>query len=303
MNDSNSPVGQHWPTLTEELAKNGESADQSIGEFIKRARKLSDEQVNQILTYQRERGVRFGEAAVALKFVTTEDVLWALSQQFQYPYASANAEAHVSPELIAAADPFSSEAEVFRDLRSQLMLGPLNSTEVRRALAVVSPDSGDGKTFFAANLAVVLSQLGARTLLIDADMRTPRLHELFGVENRVGLSSILLGRAAPSVVQPVAALPSMFLLPVGTVPPNPLELVQSPAFGRLLQEVLLKFDYVVVDTPAMVHGSDARVIATKCGAALAIGRKGASRIKSMKSLIDGLGKSTVKFAGVIMNEY
>jgi protein-tyrosine kinase len=301
MNESNSTTGRYWPMLTDEIPVDN-ATDQSIGDFIKRTRKLSDEEIARILAYQKDKGVRFGEAAVALKMVSAEDVLWALSQQFHYPYASGDGST-ISPELVVAADPFSNQAEVFRDLRSQLIMGALNPEESRRALAVVSPNAGDGKTFFAANLAVVLSQLGARTLLIDADMRTPRQHELFRVDNKVGLSSILLGRASPSVVQPVADLSTLFLIPVGTTPPNPLELVQSPAFNHLIQEVLLKFDYVVVDTPAMVHGADARVIAAKCGAAIAMGRQGTTTMKAMKTLMSGLAKSPVKVAGVLMNEY
>lgn len=301
MNDSFRPKGPPWPLLAEGIPTTS-PADEVIGDFIKRMRQLTDEQVGQIVAYQRSKGVRFGEAAVALKFVSADDVRWALSQQFNYPYALGE-RARLSPELVVASDPFSSVAEVFRDLRSQLIAGVLSGKDARRALAVVSPDTGDGKTFFAANLAVVLSQLGARTLLIDADMRTPRQHELFGAESKVGLSTALLGRAEVNVVQPVADLSTLFLLPVGTVPPNPLELVQNPAFSRLMQDVLLKFDHVVVDTPAMTHGADHRVIAGVCGAALAVGRQGQSRMKAMKALMASLGKLPVKVAGVVMNEH
>ena len=141
-----------------------------------------------------------------------------------------------------------------------------------------APSSGDGKTFFAANLAVALAQLGGRTLLVDADMRGPRQHEVFGIENdrRACRASC---RAVPSrsVIQQVAGLPSLFVLPVGITPPNPLELVERPAFGLLMRELLSKFDHVVVDTPAAVFGADAAVIAARCGAALVIARKGRSR--------------------------
>jgi Mrp family chromosome partitioning ATPase len=92
------------------------------------------------------------------------------------------------------------------------------------------------------------------------------------------------------------------VLPVGAVPPNPLELVQRPAFSLLIHELLSKFDHVVVDTPASVHGADARVLAAKCGAALAIGRKGRSRMKSMQTLINALAKGPAQLAGVIVNE-
>ena len=89
-------------------------------------------------------------------------------------------------DLVAATDPFGEEAEAFRELRSQLLMGVLADGTARRALAVLSPDVGDGKTFFAANMAISFSQLGGRTLLVDADMRTPRQHLLFGVDSRPG---------------------------------------------------------------------------------------------------------------------
>jgi protein-tyrosine kinase len=90
---------------------------------------------------------------------------------------------------------------------------------------------------------------------------------------------------------------------VGTVPPNPLELVQRPAMGLLMQELLTKFDHIVVDTPAAVHGADARVLAAKCGAALIVGRRGTTRMKSVHALVSALLKSPTKLAGVMVNEY
>ena len=279
----------------------GKVLDRSIGDLIREARRLTDEQVEQILVYQREHNLRFGEAAIQLRLASNDDVVWALAQQFHYPYALN--ENYRNPELVVAANPFSDEAEVFRELRSQLMMGVMGTDEPRRALSVLSPDVGDGKTYLAANIAVAFSQLGGRTLLVDADMRTPRQQNVFGVaDGKAGLSSILSGRAEQNVIQQVPDLPSLYLLPVGTVPPNPLELVQRPAFGLLMQELLSKFDFVVVDTPAATHGADARVIAAKCGAALVIGRKGISRMKSMNSLLKALSKGPTKLAGVVMNE-
>ena len=276
--------------------------DRSIGDLLREMRRLTDKQVEQILIHQREHGVRFGEAAVALQFASHDDVVWALSQQFHYPYTPG--ERPENAELVVAANPFSEEAEAFRELRSQLMMGVMGSEESHRALAVVSPNIGDGKTYLVANLAVAFSQLGGRTLLVDADMRTPRQQDVFGIDHPMaGLSGILSGRAEQNVIVQVPDLPSLYLLPAGAVPPNPLELVQRPAFGLLISELLSKFDYVVVDTPANVHGADARVIAAKCGAALVVGRKDKSRMAVMSTLLKALGKSPVKLAGVVMNEY
>jgi chain length determinant protein tyrosine kinase EpsG len=276
--------------------------DRSIGDFIRQIRSLSDEQVQRIAAYQREHGLRFGESAIALKLASRDDVLWALSQQFHYPYAAREG-ANFNEELVAAIDPFCDQAEAFRELRSQLMMGVMSGDGPRRALAVLSPDSGDGKSFFASNMAITFSQLGGRTLLVDADMRTPRQHSLFGVANHSGLSSILSGRADVDAIHQVQDLPSLYVLPVGTTPPNPLELVQRASFGLLLQELLSKFDHVVVDTPAAAHGADARVIAVKCGAAMVIARRGKTRMKPTQALVNALSKTPTKLAGVMFNEH
>lgn len=277
--------------------------DRSIGAIISETRNLSAEQVEQILRYQREKGVRFGEAAIALGFASADDVLFALAQQFHYPYAPEERR-KLNPELVTMNQPFSFQAESFRAIRSQVTNRVFSENEVpRRALAVISPDPGDGKTFFAANLAVSLAQLGGRTLLVDADMRGPRQHEVFGLENNAGLSGILSGRAEAKVVQQAQGIPSLFVLPVGITPPNPLELVERPAFSLLIRELTAKFDHVVVDTPAAAYGADAAVIAARCGAALVIGRKNESHVGALQELVAALADTPAKLAGVVINEY
>lgn len=277
--------------------------DRSIGDIIRELRNLSAEQVENVLAYQRQHGVRFGEAAVALGFVTQDDVLYALSQQFHYPYAPEE-QRKGSPELVALNQPFSLQAEAFRALRSQVVMRVWGEKEPRSALAVISADRGDGKTFFAANLAVALAQLGGgRTLLVDADLRSPRQHEVFKLDNRSGLSSILSGRADKDVIRQVASVPSLFVLAGGTTPPNPLELVERPAFGLLIRELASKFDHVVVDTPAASNGADASVIAARCGAAVVIARKNESRVSSLQDLMTSLAGTPARLAGVVVNEF
>ncbi|MDP2006732.1 MAG: polysaccharide biosynthesis tyrosine autokinase [Rubrivivax sp.] len=277
--------------------------DRSIGDIIRELRNLSAEQVEAVLAHQRAHGVRFGEAAVALKLVTPDDVLYALSQQFHYPYAP---EEHRkdSPELVALNQPFSAQAEAFRALRSQVIMRVWAEHTPRRALAVISADHDDGKTFFAANLAVSLAQLGGgRTLLVDANLRGPRQHEVFKLDNRSGLSGILSGRADKDVIQPVDYVPGLFVLAAGTTPPNPLELVERPAFGLLMRELASKFDHVVVDTPAAASGADASVISARCGAAIVLARKDQSRVAALQDLMASLDGTAVRLAGVVVNEF
>ena len=250
----------HSDTATAEMPdESNELAGRSIGSIISDTRNLGAEQVEKILKHQREKGVRFGEAAISLGYASIDDVMYALSQQFHYPYA-AQSQRQANPELVTLNKPFGVQAESFRAIRSQIIMRLFNEGQQRRAIAVVSPDSGDGKTFFAANLAVTLAQLGGRTLLVDADLRGPRQHEVFGIPNNAGLSGILSGRTESKVIQQVPGVPSLFVLPVGIKPPNPLELVERPAFGLLIRELLSKFEHVVVDTPAATYGSDCAVI-------------------------------------------
>lgn len=276
--------------------------DRSIGSLISETRNLSAEQVEKILQYQRQHGVRFGEAAVSLGYASSDDILFALAQQFHYPYAP-DEHKLVDPELVALTQPFSHQAEAFRATRSQLMMRLYGEGEPKRALAVISPESGDGKSYFCANLAVTLAQLGGRTLLVDADMRGPRQHELFKLSNREGLSSVLSGRGGAQVIQQISSVPSLFILPVGATPPNPIELVERPAFGLLIRELLQKFDHVVVDTPAASFGADSAVIAAKCGAALVVARKNESRISALQQLVGTLEQSSAKLVGVVVNEF
>jgi chain length determinant protein tyrosine kinase EpsG len=276
--------------------------DRHIGDLIRDARNLSAAEVEKVLSYQRQHGVRFGEAAVTLGLASPEDVLNALAQQFHYPLA--NAERRVaSPELVTLLQPFSVHAEAIRAVRSQVTMRWNKPDAQRQALAVISPSSGDGKTYFAANLAVALAQLGGRTLLVDADLRGPRQHEVFKVSNAAGLSSLLSGRAETQVIQSVEGVPGLFVLPCGSIPPNPLELVERPAFGLLIRELTSKFDHVIIDTAAASLGADACVVAAKCGAALVLTRKDENRVAQVQELVAALAGSPVQLVGAVVNEF
>jgi len=291
------PSTRAFPVETRPAADGG----RAIGSLIQEARSLKDADLERIATYQRERGVRFGEAAVALRLADRNDVLEALSRQFQYTAGFSGTES--DRELVAAADPFSDQADAFRELRSRLLF-EVPGDVPRRALAVVSPEVGDGKTYLAANLAVTFSQLGARTLLIDADLRTPRLHRLLRVRPRAGLSSALAGfGAAAELVSPVPGVPNLHLLPAGAVPPNPLELLQRQPFGALMHEMLQQFEHVVVDTPAATRGADSRAVAARCGATIVVARRDRSRLEALQGLLRALSRGPSRIAGVVMNAH
>jgi chain length determinant protein tyrosine kinase EpsG len=273
-----------------------------IGEILAEMRGLTNEQIDAILDHQNTHGIRFGEAAVALGLVTEEEVLYALSQQFHYYYGAGHHH-RFSAELVVASRPFSRQADAFRNVRSQLMLRLFGQGPHKLALSVVSVNRGDGRTFFAANTAVALSQLGGRTLLLDADLRSPRVHDVFGLQNVNGLSTVLSGRAEVNVIQQIPGLPALYVMCAGPVPPNPQELTERTAFELLLRELTSKFDHVVVDTPAAVQGADPVVIASRCGAALVVARKGETRVGQLQEFVNGVSEARAQVAGVIMNEF
>jgi len=294
---SHSAAETEPPAVNENLV-----SERLIGAILSKKVQLSPEDVDRILTHAREKGVRFGAAAVALKLVTQDQVLQALAEQFGYPYATEDRR-KLMPELVGLNQPFSLQSEAIREIRRQVMMRVFVEGQERCALAVVSPASGDGKTFFSANLAVALAQIGGRTLIVDADLRGPRQHEVFNVANDTGLSSVLAGHVDSQVIQPVPGTPSLFVMPVGITPPNPLELIERPAFGMLIRELTSKFDHVIVDTPAAVYGADALAIAARCGAVLVVARKNESRVGALQQLVMSLSQSPARMAGIIMNEY
>jgi len=301
--NQNSNAAQDIPSDTPPLT--GEDV-RSIGEIIRDTRELNAEQVASILDYQRSAGVKFGEAAIALGLATQDDVLHALARQFNYAFSSPDI-ARTRPELVMLAQPFGQQAESFRAVRSQILLRLRAESAAlpvaRRAIAVVSPESGDGKTFLAANLGVGLSQLGGRTLIVDADLRGPRMHEVCGVEGGTGLSGLLIGRRGENVVRGVPGVPNLFVLPVGVQPPNPLELVQGFSFGVLMHELVSKFDHVIVDTPAAQYGADGAVVASTCGLAVIVARRNRSSLLDVQSLASTLEAAHVKILGSVVNEF
>ncbi len=278
------------------------ASERRIGELLVASGCMTEAQVEQILAEQRLKRRPFGEIAIANGMTTRSRVVWALSQQFNYAYADAETREGIRRELVMAHSPFSDEVECFRSLRTELAMGVLSGAEgPKPALAVVSANVGDGKSFIISNLAIAFGQARARTLIVDADLRSPRVHRLFGVSGALGLSNLLSGRPQRKVLQKVKFLPNLYVMAAGPVPPNPTELIHQPTFDLMLQELASKFDAVLVDTPAAVHGSDAELIASRAGAALVIARRDATEAAGVSALLQRLRKRSVAVAGVMMN--
>ena len=273
----------------------------SIGAILIEAGKLTAEQAEQILRFQKADGLRFGDAAIKLGFATEDNISFALAKQFDYPVVLPG-QSKLAAELIAAYQPYSTQVEALRALRSQLMLRWFSSEPERHALAVVSPGSGEGRSYLAANLAIVFSQLGEHTLLIDADMRNPRQHQFFGLDNRVGLSAVLSGRGDAEAIQRITELMDLSVMPAGATPPNPQELLSKQVFSNLLEELVNEFDIVVIDTPPAAQFADAHTVAVRAGAALMLAKTNTTRMRKMRQLMDVLNRASAHVVGMVLNE-
>lgn len=273
----------------------------SIGAILIDNGRLTPEAAERILKLQKEQGLRFGDAAIQLGLLSEADIQQALSRQYDYPYLMPGDD-RVSEEVIAAFKPFSPVVEQLRALRSQLMLRWFDAEAGHKTLAVVSAGRGEGRSFTAANLAVVFSQLGERTLLIDADLRHPRQHQLFRLENKLGLSSLLAGRAElGEAVTRIPGLIDLSILPAGAIPPNPQELLARPVFNALMATVQGQYDIVVVDTPAGAETADNQTIAARTRGAVVVARKDLSLAPQLQTLVSSLQHAGVAVVGAVLN--
>jgi len=286
------------------MVGNPPRATRSLGAILIDGGQLKPEDAERVLQYQKQQNLRFGEAAVRLGLISEADIQYALSRQFAYAYLrkTPGEVRPLSDELVAAYQPFSSRVEQLRAIRTQLMLRWFDRAEERQVLTVVGAERGEGRSYLAANLAIVFSQLGERTLLVDADMREPRQHFLFHLENQLGFSTLLAGRSREEAIVRIPDLAGLSVLPAGPTPPNPLELLNRLNFDEFMIQVKGAYDVIIVDTPAMSSGEDAAMIAVRTGAALAIARAGSTHVASFTDMVQGLMDAGVAVVGSVLNE-
>jgi receptor protein-tyrosine kinase len=280
----------------------GMTSGRTIGAILIDEGKLTTPEAEQVLKRQRELGWRFGEAAIELNLITDADLRQALAKQYEFPYLVSGPDG-VSKELIAAWDPFHPVVEELRGVRTQLLVRWFNPGAGRRTIAITSPCAREGRSFVTANLAVVFSQLGQRTLVIDADFRAARQQAIFNVSDRFGLSSVLSGRSDLSAAAPVGGLTGLAVLPAGPLPPNPLELLSRPSFAALLARAQAEYDVILIDTPPVVEYADACAITFRTGDALMISRKDQTRLSDTERAMRELSDASARVVGTLVNAY
>ncbi len=272
-------------------------ADSHIGKLLQDAGKLKPQDMERVLQLQQEQNLRFGEAAQKLGLVSEADIRQALSHQFAFPYIPA-AEAGLSPELTAATAPYSKEAEALRSVRSELLLRWFN--EGRKTLAIGSARADEGASYLAANLAVLFAQMGRKVLLIDANMRQPRQHEIFNLGNGMGLSDILAERVPSVQVHAVKSFPTLTVLPAGSPPPNPAELLVRPSFGALLSGLETSYDIILLDAAPSQLSSDFQVVAARAGGMLIAARRNVSRLAALTELKEKIMHTGAQVVGAVV---
>jgi protein-tyrosine kinase len=274
----------------------------AIGTILIEQGRLNSQDVEEIQRFAHAHGVRFGEAAVQLKRLTERDIESAIAQQYNYPILARGGESGVADDVIAAYMPQSEAVEPLRALRSQIILRWFNNAS-RRVLAVTSAERGDGRSWLAANLATMFAQLGERTLLIDADMRHPRQHRIFNIDNSVGLSALLTGRAGREIARRVHPQLRLFVLPAGIIPPNPQELLARPVFDVILDHFAAQFSLVILDTPAASETADAQILAANAGNAVMIARRNCTPQAKLLAAMEMFTDTGVNVIGSVINEH
>jgi protein-tyrosine kinase len=274
--------------------------DSSIGRLLLESGKLTLENTENVLRLQKERGIRFGEAAVALGYISQADIDQTVARQFDYPYLQPG-QAKYPKELVAAFSPFSDQVETLRALRSQLALSWFGTG--RKSLAFVSLDQDPRANMLVANLAVVFSQLGEQTLLVDANLRQPQQQDIFNLQGRPGLSDLLAGRSDMSAIARIPEFVSLSVLPAGTLPPNPQEMLSRNSFGELDAALASKFEVVLYDTPASCVGADAVSLAARVGGVVILARTNHSRVEDLRKFRDQMRRTGTKIVASILLDF
>jgi succinoglycan biosynthesis transport protein ExoP len=200
--------------------------------------------------------------------------------------------------LIVHDDPRSPRAESFRTLRTNLQF--LDIGRENRSFVITSSIQGEGKSTTAANLAIALADTGARVLIVDADLRRPKLHEYLGIEGAVGLTDLLIGRAEPGdVIQPWGK-GDLFVLPAGKIPPNPSELLGSEALVTLLAEFNKAFDIVLFDSAPLLPVTDGAILARLVGGTIVVCAAGKTHKGQLKGALANLQNVDTPVSGIVL---
>lgn len=209
-------------------------------------------------------------------------------------------EAHSPLEaLTTITDPTGGASEDYRTLRTSLLYSLVDGPP--KAIVITSPGPGEGKSTTCANLGVVLAQAGKKTLLVDCDLRKPRIHQLFGIRNVEGIVNVLVGERNLEEVAQDADAHELKVITSGPIPPNPSELLGSSRFADLLEQARQNFDYLLLDTPPVEAVSDATILAGQTNGTLLVFDARNTRKGAVRQCVHGLQSVGANVLGTVMN--
>lgn len=200
--------------------------------------------------------------------------------------------------FIYAKMPQSISAEAYKSIRTSIRYASVD--KIIKTIVVTSSIPGEGKSTIAGNLGLCLSESGNKVLIIDCDLRRPSIHRKFKVSNMKGLTDVLLDKdIMPDVIHEYS--PRLSIIPAGTIPPNPSEILGSKTFEKFLREIRLIYDYVILDTPPILAVTDAKLLAGKADATILVVRYGKTKEKFISNSYKELIKVNAKVIGSILN--
>lgn len=264
----------------------------------------------------------FGDAAIQLGLITPEELAEAMQTALELPPKTPDGIVEgaihrmsfnrglpvkyvgmvkAGPSLTLIHDPDNTYCEQIRALRTELLL--LNSTSRSgNLLAILSPCRGEGRTQLCAELAIAFSQLGQRTLLVDADLRRPRVHALFECDNLIGLGQALTSGGAPQLFG-VEKVPHLSVLIAGPNVPNPLELLTNGHFQRQMNDWRKKYSMIIIDTPPITEFADGLAIASFAEQVVIVGRLDSTPHQNTKEMLRRMGGSQSRIVGAVINSF
>jgi len=203
-------------------------------------------------------------------------------------------------ELVNFHYPQISLSEDYRTIRTSLLLSHAGNPP--KVIVFTSAMSKEGKSSTVANMAVSFAQLEERVLVIDADMRKPRIHKIFDVDNSAGLSGYLAGKTFIRNAIQKSSIDNVWILPAGLIPPNPAELLNSKKMKELIDVVKKGYDIILIDSPPVLAVVDSVIVSTLADGTVFIVKTGNTTYKMLSNAIEELNKANAKVLGLVFNE-
>ncbi|MFN3591484.1 MAG: CpsD/CapB family tyrosine-protein kinase [Thermaurantiacus sp.] len=304
--DAAHAAGDHDVAVLDAAAEVEPSESRALvpaGDVLRRSGILTEEQTALVAAHQAETGLDFDNAAISLALATPADIAMAEARLRRTVGPRLQPVGSVSDEIIVLSDPTSPRAEAIRLLRTQVISQHIDTG--RRGFAVTGATEGSGASYIAANLAVALAQVGIKTLLVDANLRTPRIDAIFGIEPAgPGLATFLgLQASRPERIIYADVLPNLSIIPAGPPVARPQELLSGARFRAGVDILLREFDVAIFDSAPANENADALSVAGVLGYALVVARRNNSYVRDLQVLTEQLGAARASIIGSVLNMY